>query len=242
MARKKVEKALAPMPRLRLGEIGSVGLKQSAGHIQEEYRRELRFPEACRTFRAMSQDATIRSAISLVEMMISRVDWTVDLGVEPDAAMKERGAFLESVIHDMDHSFNDFIREVTSMYTYGFCVNEKVYRRRTYEAGSSYNDNKIGIKKLPVRSQDTISKWIFSEDGRDLLGLEQSLYGVQGGERYINLSTDGVIQIPRKKFLLFRVDAKRDNPEGNSPLRGCYVAWLFRKQIEEQEAINSSGV
>ena len=237
MARRKVEKAVAPMPRLRLGEIGAVGLKQYGGHIAEETRRELRFPDACRTFRIMGEDATIKSAISLVEMMISRVEWTVDLGVEPDAAMKARGEFLESVIHDMEHSFADFIREVTSMYTYGFCVNEKVYRRRTYENGSAYNDNKIGIRKLPVRSQETISRWIFSDDGRELIGLEQNLAGVQNGERYVNLSSDGIIVIPRKKFLLTRVDAKRDNPEGNSPLRGCYNAWLFRRQIEEQEAI-----
>jgi len=237
MAKRKVEKVAAPMPRLRLGEMGAIGLKQYSGNIAEENRRELRFPEACRTFRTMSQDATIKAAISLVEMMISRVDWTVDLGVEPDAAMKARGAFLEEVMHDMDHSFEDFIREVTSMYTYGFCVNEKVYRRRTYDAGSSYNDNKIGIKKLPVRSQDTISRWVFSDDGRDLMGLEQSLAGIQNGDRYVNISGNGIIQIPRKKFMLFRVDAKRDNPEGNSPLRGCYNAWLFRRQIEEQEAI-----
>ncbi|UOL48477.1 hypothetical protein QGX12_gp167 [Pseudomonas phage Kremar] len=238
--RTKIEKVAAPMPRLRLGEIGVVGLKQYGGNIAEENRRELRFPEACRTYRTMGQDATIRSAISLVEMMISRVDWCVDLGVEPDATMKARGDFLESVIHDMEHSFADFIREVTSMYTYGFCVNEKVFRRRTFDAGSSYNDNKIGIKKLPVRSQDTISRWVFSDDGRDLIGLEQNLAGVQGGDRYANivaLNSDGIIQIPRKKFMLFRVDAKRDNPEGNSPLRGCYNAWLFRRQIEEQEAI-----
>ena len=237
MAKRKVEKVAAPMPRLRLGEMGAIGLKQHNGSIGEENRPELRFPQACRTFRTMSQDATIKAAISLVEMMISRVDWTVDLGIEPDAAMKARGAFLEEVIHDMEHSFDDFIREVTSMYTYGFCVNEKVYRRRTYESGSSYNDNKIGIRKLPVRSQDTISRWVFSSDGRDLIGLEQSLAGIQNGDRYVNISGDGIIQIPRKKFMLFRVDSKRDNPEGNSPLRGCYNAWLFRRQIEEQEAI-----
>jgi len=237
MAKRKVEKVAAPMPRLRLGEIGAIGLKQYGGHVAEENRRELRFPEACKTFRTMSQDATIKSAISLVEMMISRVDWSVDLGIEPDAAMKARGEFLESVINDMEHSFADFIREVTSMYTYGFSVHEKVYRRRTFESGSSYNDNKIGVRKLPVRSQDTISRWVYSDDGRDLVGLEQSLAGVQNGDRYFNLSQNGIIQIPRKKFMLFRVDAKRDNPEGNSPLRGCYNAWLFRRQIEEQEAI-----
>jgi len=73
-------------------------------------------------------------------------------------------------------------------------------RGLTYEAGSSYNDNKIGIKKLPVRSQDTITRWVFSDDGRDLVGLEQSLAGIQNGDRYVNLSDNGLITIPRKKI------------------------------------------
>ena len=57
-------------------------------------------------------------------------------------------------------------------------------------------------------------------------------------DRYAKLlNATGTIDIPRKKFLLFRVDPKRDNPEGNSPLRGAYHAWKYRTLIEEQEAV-----
>lgn len=41
--RTKIEKVAAPMPRLRLGEMGYVGLKQHGGSVVEENRRELRF-------------------------------------------------------------------------------------------------------------------------------------------------------------------------------------------------------
>lgn len=235
----------AAIPRLRLGEMGVVGLKQYGGRIAEEARKELRFPQACKTFRTMAQDATIAAALSLFEMMVSRVEWKVDMGADPDAAMKARGEFLEQCMHDMDHTWRSFIQEVTSAFTYGFSIHEKVYRRRVEGSGSKYNDNKVGIWKLPVRSQDTIYKWLYSPDGRDLIGVQQNISAIQGGgDRYINLADvtngTGFINIPRKKFLHFRVDAKRDNPEGNSPLRACYNAWKYRTLIEEQEAVGVS--
>lgn len=229
----------ASIPRLRLGELGVVGLKQHGGRIQEEARKELRFPEANRTFRTMAQDATIASALSLFEMMVSRVEWIVDTGIDPTPEMKANAQFLQEVMNDMDHSWRSFIQEVTSAFTYGYCINEKVYRRRTWDNGSQYNDNKVGFKKLPVRSQDTINKWLYSDDGRDLIGVQQSLACITDGtDRYAKLlNATGTIDIPRKKFLLFRVDAKRDNPEGNSPLRAAYHAWKYRTVIEEQEAV-----
>lgn len=229
----------ASIPRLRLGELGVVGLKQHGGRIQEEARKELRFPEANRTFRTMAQDATIASALSLFEMMVSRVEWIVDTGIDPSAEMKANAQFLQEVMNDMDHSWRSFIQEVTSAFTYGYCINEKVYRRRTWDNGSQYNDNKVGFKKLPVRSQDTINKWLYSDDGRDLIGVQQSLACITDGtDRYAKLlNATGTIDIPRKKFMLFRVDAKRDNPEGNSPLRAAYHAWKYRTLIEEQEAV-----
>lgn len=235
----------ASIPRLRLGEQGVVGLKQHGGRIAEEARKELRFPQACKTFRTMAEDATIASALSLFEMMVSRVDWKVDMGSDPDSTMRANAQFLDECMHDMEHTWRSFIQEVTSCFTYGFSVHEKVYRRRTAETGSKYSDNKIGLKKLPVRSQDTIFKWLYSDDGRDLIGVQQNISAIQGGgDRYINLSSvtngTGFINIPRKKFMLFRVDAKRDNPEGNSPLRACYNAWKYRTLIEEQEAVGIS--
>lgn len=228
------------IPRVRLSEVGVTGLKQIQGRIYEEARKELRFPEACRTFRTMAQDATINAALSLFEMMVGRVEWKIDLGLEPDAAMIARGKFLEECMHDMDHTWASFIKEVTSAFTYGYCINEKVYRRRLNRNGSKYNDNKVGIWKLPVRSQDTVRKWLYSEDGRTLTGVQQSIAAVQDGLRYgsiVTVNGSPYIDIKRNKILLFRVDAKRDNPEGNSPLRGCYFAWKYRTLIEEQEAV-----
>ena len=180
-----IEKAVdASLPRMRMGEIGHSGLNVINGRIYEESRRELRWPEAGRTFAIMSQDATIKAALLLFEMMVSRVEWTTNVESESSAALKAKAQFLKECMEDMDHTWASFIKEVTSAFTYGFCVNEKVYRRRLVENGSKYNDGKIGIKRLPVRAQESISKWLYTADGRDLIGLEQNVAALQGGGRY----------------------------------------------------------
>lgn len=223
-------------PRIRMGEIGFTGLKQFDGIILEESRKDLQWPRANRTFQEMAQDATIASALSLFEMMISRVKWRV---VEPEDATdeeKEQTKFLRQCMNDMEHSWFSFIKEVTSMFTYGYCVNEKVFRRRNRRYGSKFDDGLVGIKKLPVRSQTTVKEWKFSDDGRDLIAVIQDTSLLNDGFRLAN-NNAGEIEIPRNKFLLFRTDVNRDNPQGRSPLAKVYTAWKYRKQIEESEAV-----
>lgn len=225
-------------PRIKFSETGYTGLREFDGIILEEARRDLQFPHANRTYQEMSQDATIASALSLFEMMISRVKWRVVPPEDPTEEDKQKARFLRQCMDDMEHSWFSFIKEVTSMFTYGYCVNEKVYRRRQRQYGSRYNDNLVGIKKLPVRSQTTVTEWKFSDDGRNLLAVVQDTNLLNDGFRLANSKEyAGEIEIPRKKFLLFRTDVSRDNPQGRSPLSKVYQAWRYRKQIEESEAI-----
>lgn len=229
----------ATIPRLKLGEYGFTGLKMTNGWIQEQSRRDLRWPESIKTFKAMAMDATIASALSFYEMMIARVNWDIQPPEEATEVEKKRAQFLRECMDDMEHTWFDFIKEVSSMYTFGYDVHEKVYRRRYRANGSRFNDGFVGIKKLAPRSQDTISRWEFSEDNRELIGLIQCLTQVQIEGR-IGGSIKPEQKIPRKKFLLFRTNVRKDNPEGTSPLIGCYIAWKFRTALEEHEAIGVS--
>lgn len=223
------------VPRLKLGEYGYTGLKMSNGVIMEESRRELRWPHSIVTFKQMAMDATIASAIAAYEMQIARVPWVIKPHPEATDEEKKRVGIIQTMMGDMEHTWFEFIKEVSSKFTFGFCVNEKVYRRRTYSNGSKYNDNYIGIRKLPIRSQDTISKWLWSTDSRELTGVEQKLSYLNNPDA-MNTLPDKVV-IPRNKFLLFRTNAKRNNPNGNSPLAACYVAWKIKATLEEAEAI-----
>lgn len=229
------------IPRLRLGDTGYLGLKVTNGVIYEERRRDLRWPKAVETYKCMAEDATIASAINLVEMMIARVPWDVEADDDASQVTKDRAEFIESCLKDMDHSWFQFIKEASSMYTYGFSIHEKVWRRRLRINGSRFNDGYIGLKGLPIRSQDTVKEWKFKNQGRELAGFVQEVYvdPASDGGRYSGLSKTE-IEIPRNKFLLFRTDIKKDNPEGRSPLASCYSAWKIRTSLEETESIGIS--
>lgn len=226
--------------RLRMGEQGYLGLRISNDQIYEEAREELRWPRSIQTYYEMANDATIASALSLFEMMISRVSWKVAVPKDASPELQKRAKFVEQCMHDMDHSWFSFIKEVTSCFTYGFSVHEKVFRRRLRSNGSRYNDGHIGIKKLPIRSQTTISKFLFDENGRELEYIVQDLSFVPDAARYAGLlqkHPNGELKLPRNKCLLFRTDVSRDNPEGKSPLSKVYVAFRYMQEIKEQEAI-----
>lgn len=224
------------IPRIRYSELGYVGLKEFDGVILEEMRRDLQWPKANRTYQEMSEDATIASALSLFEMMISRVGWKVAAPKDATEEELKQAKYLEQCMDDMEHSWFSFIKEVSSMFTYGYCVNEKVLRRRYRTNGSKYDDGLVGVKKLPVRSQTTILKWRFDDQGRNLTHVVQDTNLLLDGFRLAN-SNAGEILIPRNKFLLFRTDVTRDNPQGKSPLSKVYKAWRYRRQIEESEAV-----
>ena len=240
--RQRVEKALSPvnpdLPRFKLGEYGFVGLKQQAGHVIEQARRELRFPHNLPIYRRMAIDSVISSALSLYEAMITKVRWTIK---EPENATEEqkfRTRFIKQCMNDMDHSWFSFITEVSSMVTYGFSVHELSWRYRKRENGSKFDDGLIGLKALPIRSQDSIRRWIFDDKNKKLIGVVQGIDNLEYS--VYNNTVNNEIVIPRKKFLLFRTSATRDNPEGNSPLNSVYLSWKLRSNIQEQEAVGIS--
>lgn len=228
----------SPIPRMRLSEVGYSGLKVASGIIYEESKRELRWPESVRTYKTMRRDTTLSAALKAFELMISRVSWNVKDVPNATDAQKARAEFIRQNMNDMEHSWFSFIKEVTSVFTFGFDIHEKVYRRRRWANGSKYNDGLIGLRKLAPRSQDSITKWVFGNDGRDLVGVEQTV--TNANDSYIRYATTTPIEIPRERFMLFRTDPYKDNPEGQSPLAACYLAYKIRSQLEEIEAIGYS--
>jgi hypothetical protein len=142
------------------------------------------------------------------------------------------------MMHDMDGSWSSFIESVIPYLEYGFAVNEIVLRRRLKRNGSKHNDGLIGLKKLAPRSQDTICGWVFSEDGADLLKVEQSLTNIENAYRFQNrINVNGRLEIDREKFLLFSASATKGNPEGNSIYKNIYLAFKQLSLLQNQELV-----
>lgn len=230
-----------PIPRIRLSEVGYTGLRVSSGIIQEEAKKELRWPNSIRTFKEMRRDPTIAASLKAFELLVSRVSWRVEPPQNATDVQKKRAEYFNQVMGDMEHSWFNFIKEVTSMFTFGFDLHEIVYRRRRFAQGSKYDDGLVGIRKLSPRSQDSVNRWIYGEDGRELIGIEQLV--LSNHYNVMRTTPDyftNPIVIPSEKLLLFRTDPVKDNPEGQSPLLNCYMAYRIRAQLEEIEAVGYS--
>lgn len=239
-ARKKpVTKAVSPLDqpeRFRLGEVGALALRVFSGVTQDELRRELNWPNSITTYKQMSDHSAINAPLTLFSNIIAKATWVYKPPENATEEEKNQVKIINQMMGDMEHSWGDFIQDVLSSNVFGFCVNEKVYRKRYKANGSMYDDGIIGWKKLPIRVQESISKFIFSEDGNDVIGVQQNLSAIN--DIYNRFSRkSNLINIPRSKFLLFRNGKHRGDPFGKSPLRDAYLAWRFLTQLEELEAL-----
>ena len=224
--------------KFKLGEMGHVGLKSSNGVVLEEMRKDLTFPYSVRTFKQMSYDPSIAAAFTIIQDVIRPLKWDVKAGSSP-----EHAEFIRQCMDDMEDSWDEVVNEALSILQYGFQVTEKVFKFRNGSKAkykSKYSDGLIGWAKLSPRSQDTLDKWVWKDEGRTLAGVRQNLTLVpqDHSDRFSGSSTSKVL--PRKKFLLFTHNRQRGNPEGHSPLSRCYIPWKYKTEIENYEAIGIS--
>ncbi len=225
----------APARTPTFDEIGTTGLRHSGGFVIEEWLNHLAGPRGVKAWREMSDnDPVVGAILFAIEMLARGVEWNVEPGSDDRAAK-----LVESCMHDMSGTWADFVAESFSMLPYGWAMHEIVYKRRLGSdpgttttsdgrvvslPGSRFNDGLIGWRKLPIRAQETLQHWKFSEDG--------------GIEAMVQMAWDGVRrELPMEKALLFRTTTRRNNPEGRSILRNAYVSWFRKKNIEEIEAI-----
>lgn len=212
-------------------QLGTTGLHRHGGYVYEEFLPNLRWPRAGRVYQEMADnDPVVGAILYLAEMLIRNAEWTTEAASDKPEDV-EAAEFLYSCMHDMDMSWADTISEILSMLTYGFSFHEVVYkiRRGPHEKNSKfrskYSDGRIGWRRMPIRSQDTLHEWMFDDEG-DIKAFVQQ-----------DPNTGKIVVIPLSKGLLFRTRVIRDNPEGKSLLRNAYRPWYFKKHIEEIEGI-----
>lgn len=229
------------IPRIKMGEVGFTGLRVINKSIIEETQRSFRFPMFLKTVEEMRNNPTVGAAMNVYRMMINRVQWSVEPPVGATDKEKARANMVDSMMHDMDGSWEEFIQSVIPYIEYGFGVHEIVLRRRLNKTGSKFNDGIVGIGKLAPRSQDTIVGWVFDETGSDLVAVEQTVQYLQNSQRYLNRTNiDGRIVIPREKFLLFTSNPSKGNPQGNSIYKNIYLAFKQLSILQEQQLVGIS--
>jgi hypothetical protein len=211
---------------------GASGLKRSFGYVQEEFLTELTGARAANIWNEMGDnDPTVGAMFFGIEMFLRRVKWFVDPFDESEKGEAD-AKFLRECKEDMSHTWSDFIAEVMSMMRHGWSWFEILYKMRSNEVPegseepiSKFDDGKIGWRKFEIRSQDSLDKWDFDDEG-GIRGMYQRP-APDYTEKYVSIY----------KSLLFRTTSRKNNPEGRSVLRNAYRPYYFKKRIEEIEGI-----
>lgn len=216
-----VAEAQAQYKSKPFGEVGSFGVPMVGGIMYDDFQEELKGDRAISIYKEMSQnDSVIGAILNTLQTLFGRIDWIIDTPKEyigvPEAE-KIRDLISDIIFEDMGMSFDDFISDVLSMWTYGYSIFEKVYKLR--------EDGYIGLTKLGFRPQDTKYKWDITNNG-EILAFEQQ--DPNTGEKLV---------IPYEKCLHFTTVYNKGNPEGRSLLRNVYNSWYYAKQLIKLEAI-----
>jgi len=206
-------------------ELGQTGLRQTSGVVHEEFLPKLAGRMAAKTYQEMeTNDPLIGAILYAFKGLITQVEWRVDPSDENSSQSMEVADFVESCLHDMEQTWPNTIEEILSMLPYGWSYHEVVYKKRD-DDNSRHADGKIGWAKMPIRSQETLNRWVIDEKGA-ILGMVQQ-----------TMDWNQLVFIPSTKALLFRTSVHKNNPEGRSLLRNAYRPWYYKKRIEEIEAI-----
>ena len=212
-------------------EIGSSGLVQYGGRVEEDFLKQLQGRRGYAIYREMAENhPVIGGILSAIEMLFRSVDWTVQPADPDDQRAVDEAEFVAGCLNDMSISWQDTVNTILTMLTYGFSFNEIVYKRRQGHqddgTSSKFDDNRIGWRKLPLRAHDTVYEWKFDKNG-----------GIEGMTQMNPLAGTGPVFIPIEKALLFRTTTKLNNPKGRSVLRSAYTSWYYQKRIQTIEAI-----
>jgi hypothetical protein len=211
--------------------IGHSGLSRFGGEVSQELHAKLRGKQATRIYRQMrDNDPVIGGILYAIEALIKQAEWRIEPAGEKqehaDAAEFVDGALFT----DMDMTFEDLTAEVLSMLPFGWSFFELVFKRRLGDTEdpttkSAFDDGRIGWRKIAIRSQDSLDRWEFDENG-EIAGMWQ-----------LAVTQAAPVLIPMQKALLFRTTTHLGNPEGRSMLRNSYRPWYFKTRLEEIEAI-----
>lgn len=213
-------------------ELGVTGLKRSGGQIIEEPLTQLRGERGVKVYGEMGNDPMIGGVLLAMNEVIGRLDWHIQPPENATPDEQAQADFVQQCMDDMSDSWDVTLGNIMSMAQYGWSYVETVYKRRYGNTNdpatqSAFTDGRIGWRKWPLRSQDSLLEWKVDDNGGIRAMIQQDTQGTGPARR----------PIPMKRALLFRTDEFKGNPEGRSMLRAAYRPWFYMKRIEEIEAI-----
>ena len=216
-------------------ELGNLGVSVDFQSIYSDSLKELQFPYSLKTFDQMAQSSVVASVLSAVNTIAGQADFYLDSYDQSDTHINRKKFLEQCLFYDMKTSFNQVVKDFLTSTQYGFSILEKVFRERRYSEGSLYDDGKIGIKYLPLRSQKSIEDFKYDDMNRELQYVEQTL---TSGNLFPLTKTS--VKLPADRILFFKVNCSSNYPQGRSPLADAYVSWRVLEELRGIETVSAN--
>ena len=219
-------------------ELGNLGVSVDFQSIYDDSLKELQFPYSLKTFDQMAKSSVVASVLSAVNTIAGQADFYLDSYDQTDTHLGRKKFVEQCFFYDMKTSFNQVVKDFLTSTQYGFSILEKVFRERRYSEGSLYNDGKIGIKYLPLRSQKSIDEFKYDDMNRELQKVVQTLTSNDSLDLRTLKST--TVDLPADRILFFRVNPSSNYPQGRSPLADAYMSWRVLEELRGIETVSAN--
>jgi len=238
----------------------------AVSRVYEEFLKELQGPDGMKLYREQIDNCPVTGAFLFAAQHLARqVSWRVEPANSSNEAAKVAERIRGALFDDMELTWPDQLSETLTMLGYGWANFEMVFKRcrgrsssdltlpailagprgqgpqtgpepkfgpdgvadpgRVPFVPSQYNDGFLGFKKLSIRAQETLFMWEWDDES-----------GVRVMQQMAPPDFK-VRRVPMAKCLLFRTENRKNNPEGRSLLRNSTISYLYRKGIQQVEAI-----
>jgi len=201
-------------------ELGGTGRTSSIyKQIQlstDEYLAALKYPNDISIYEKMGRsDAQVKAVLLMLSLPIRSTQWFIR-SKDGSSKAKKIASFVEECLFGgygigLQLGFDDFIRNVTTMFQFGHSIFEKVFEIKK---------GQYKWKKFAVRPQSTIYD-IYYDNAGDLQSIDQ--YMIHNNWETVN--------IPIQKLLFFSHDMQQGNVRGISVLRAAYKHWKIKDYL-----------
>lgn len=205
----------APITRQEVGSTGrAISSRFQTLLSTDEYLSSLTFPNNISVYNKMERsDGQVKAILLMLSLPIRSTQWFVR-PYDNSKKSKKIAEFIEKSLfggygEGLNNGFDSFIRDITTMFTFGFSMFEKVFEVN--------KDGFLKWKKFAVRPQSTIDTIYYDKVG-DFSSVDQ--YIISNGWKNVN--------IPVEKLLVFSHDMQQGDIKGTSVLRSAYKHWFIK--------------
>ena len=201
--------------------VGTAGLKNRLGIIQEEYLTALKtWTSESKLYLEMRDDTVVATMLDALKLPLMAADFNVEAASDAKGDT-DAAEFLQATLNAMTRqTWRSHVSDMLEALDFGFALGEVVLEKR--------EDGHLWLRNIDPRGQETVYKWEFGEgEDRDK------------ASGFIQRDPDGggLITVPLDKCVHVTLRGRKGNPQGRSILRSVYWPWRFVRDIKTIEAI-----